>query len=90
MEVPMPRALIAFLALLVLGAAPAPAQTTAKPAEAAAAKTGRDTLKSRLSDKATDEQRVDNCNVAVERRGPKPRPGCAERTAEAPPKQERR
>jgi hypothetical protein len=34
-------------------------------------------IKERLSDKASDEQRVDNCNVPPERRGPKPRPGCA-------------
>ena len=33
-------------------------------------------LKERLSDKASDEQRVDNCKVPVERRGPKKRPGC--------------
>jgi len=34
------------------------------------------TLKERLSDKASDEQRVDNCRVPVERRGPTPRPDC--------------
>jgi hypothetical protein len=34
------------------------------------------TLKERLSDKASDDQRVDNCHVAVERRGTKPRPDC--------------
>jgi len=34
------------------------------------------TLKERLSDKASDEQRVDNCRVPVERRGNKPRPDC--------------
>jgi hypothetical protein len=34
------------------------------------------TSKERLSDKAADEQRVDNCRVPVERRGPVPRPGC--------------
>jgi hypothetical protein len=33
-------------------------------------------LKERLSDKASDEQRVDNCKVPLERRGPKKRPGC--------------
>jgi hypothetical protein len=33
-------------------------------------------LKERLSDKASDEQRVDNCGVPLERRGSKPRPGC--------------
>jgi hypothetical protein len=33
-----------------------------------------ETLKERLSDKASDEQRVDNCHVPPERRGTKPRP----------------
>ena len=36
------------------------------------------TLKERLSDKASDEQRVDNCHVPLERRGAKPRPDCPE------------
>jgi hypothetical protein len=35
------------------------------------------TLKERLSDKASDGQRVDNCRVPPERRGPEPRPDCA-------------
>ncbi|SAK72898.1 hypothetical protein AWB75_03931 [Caballeronia catudaia] len=36
------------------------------------------TLKERLGDKASDEQRVDNCNVPVDRRGTKVRPNsCA-------------
>ncbi|HEV2100265.1 MAG TPA: hypothetical protein VGR45_15255 [Stellaceae bacterium] len=34
------------------------------------------TLKERLSDKASDAQRVNNCRVPPERRGPIPRPGC--------------
>jgi hypothetical protein len=33
-----------------------------------------ETLKERLSNKASDEQRVDNCKVPLDRRGPKPRP----------------
>jgi hypothetical protein len=45
------------------------------------------TLKERLSDKASDAQRVDNCRVPPERRGPLPRPNCPEKpqpaTAEA-------
>ena len=42
-------------------------------------KTGPDkTGKERLADKASDEQRVDNCKVPPDRRGPRPRPdGCA-------------
>ena len=34
------------------------------------------TLKERLSSKASDEQRVDNCRVPLARRGPTPRPDC--------------
>ena len=34
------------------------------------------TSKERLSRKADDEQRVDNCRVPAELRGPTPRPGC--------------
>jgi hypothetical protein len=34
------------------------------------------TLKERLSDKASDNQRVDNCRVPVERRGSVRRPDC--------------
>jgi hypothetical protein len=37
------------------------------------------TLKERLSDKATDAQRVDNCHVSPERRGTLPRPDCPEK-----------
>jgi hypothetical protein len=32
--------------------------------------------KERLSDKASDEQRVNNCRVPLEKRGTKPRPDC--------------
>jgi hypothetical protein len=38
--------------------------------------TAAQTLKERLSDKGSDEQRVDNCGVPPERHGTKPRPGC--------------
>jgi len=34
------------------------------------------TLKERLSDKASDDQRVDNCHVPAERRGATPRLDC--------------
>jgi hypothetical protein len=34
------------------------------------------TLKERLSDKASDDQRLDNCRVPPERRGTTPRPDC--------------
>ena len=36
------------------------------------------TLKERLSDKASDAQRVDDCHVPAERRGPMLRPDCPE------------
>jgi hypothetical protein len=37
------------------------------------------TSKERLGDKWSDEQRVDNCKVPPDKRGPKPRPdACAE------------
>ena len=37
------------------------------------------TLKERLSDKASDAQRVDNCHVPPERRGALPRADCAKK-----------
>jgi hypothetical protein len=37
------------------------------------------TSKERLSDKASDEQRVDNCHVPPERRGAVVRPDCPEK-----------
>ena len=37
------------------------------------------TAKERLGGKASDEQRVDNCKVPLDLRGPKPRPdGCGD------------
>jgi hypothetical protein len=38
------------------------------------------TSKERLSSKESDEQRVDNCRVPLERRGSTPRPDCAVET----------
>ena len=38
------------------------------------------TSKERLARKANDEQRVDNCRVPIELRGPTPRPGCSGET----------
>ena len=55
------------------------AQTDAKPPPAPASTQGQatkgavQTLKERLGDKASDEQRVDNCKVPADRRGAKPR-----------------
>ena len=69
------KALVCFASLaLALAAPPAMAQEM-------------QTLKERLSDKASDAQRVDNCHVPPERRGALPRPDCQEKvrpaTAEA-------
>jgi hypothetical protein len=41
------------------------------------------TSKERLSDKASDEQRVDDCRVPPARRGTASRPDCPERSAPA-------
>ena len=41
-----------------------------KPFQAEPTRTGKE----RLGRKSSDEQRVDNCNVPIELRGPKPRP----------------
>jgi hypothetical protein len=43
------------------------------------------TLKEQLSDKASDEQRVDNCGVPPERRGPVARPDCPAQEAASVP-----
>jgi hypothetical protein len=74
------------LALSVTAAAPVAAgDPSGSPAPAASGKPP-DTLKSRLSDKASDEQRVDDCNVPPERRGPKKRPTeCGNGGSPAPP-----
>ena len=39
------------------------------------------TGKERLGEKWTDEQRVDNCNIPLSKRGTKPRPDCFTRPA---------
>ena len=41
------------------------------------------TSKERLSRKADDEQRIDNCRVPAELRGTTPRPGCPDEHATA-------
>ena len=72
------------LTLLVVAqlSAAAPPAATPTPRDAAPE---AETLKERLSDKASDEQRVDNCRVAPERRGDRPRPDCAI-SSEQPPR----
>ena len=71
------------LTLLVVAqlSAPAPPAATPPPRDATPE---AETLKERLSDKASDEQRVDNCRVAPERRGDTKRPDCAVSSEEPP------
>jgi hypothetical protein len=45
------------------------------------------TSKERLSDKASDDQRVDNCRVPAERRGSVSRPNCADQAETSVPTQ---
>lgn len=60
------------LALLLLGLGIGSGLLQAQEASGDALKSAKE----RLSDKASDEQRVDNCRVPLERRGSKPRPDC--------------
>lgn len=67
--------LIALLFAAGLGAG-----TTAMAGDAGTAPVPEKTGKERLSDKASDEQRVDDCNVPPEHRGAGTRPtGCGQR-----------
>jgi hypothetical protein len=67
--------LAAVVALLAAGAYPAHTISAGE----------TKTLKEQLSDKASDEQRVDNCGVPPERRGSVPRPDCADKPLTAAP-----
>lgn len=74
------RSIACGIAALAIGVS----ATAACPSGAAVAAEVK-TLKEQLSDKASDEQRVDNCGVPLERRGPVPHPDCpAEETASVP------
>lgn len=65
------RALLATL--LSIGFAVSASSQEAPSAEAPKGLTGKE----RLGPKWTDEQRIDNCNVPLDKRGPRPRPsGC--------------
>jgi hypothetical protein len=57
----------------VLQVAEVPVRTE-EPPSAASEQGKNETLKERLSDKASDQQRVDNCKVPPEKRGPIRRP----------------
>lgn len=72
------RAVLIAAVALVVAAAAAAQETSPQPApRTAATKTGKE----RLTDKASDEQRVDNCNVPPEKRGTKPRPDSCDHAA---------
>jgi hypothetical protein len=77
------RAAAALLAVQI-GLAWAGGGSGSEPSAEETRATATRTVKERLSSKATDEQRVDNCKVPPELRGPKPRPDCA-RDPSAPP-----
>lgn len=66
------RAVLIAAAIVSFSAA-ALAQEVSPPPSAPAANPAK-TGKERLTDKASDEQRVDNCGVPPEKRGTKPRP----------------
>jgi hypothetical protein len=78
------HSLTATLLLVIAALAPAGAQERKPPAPAAAAPPRAEAAapakaralsgKERLSEKWTDEQRVDNCKVPPEKRGSTPRP----------------
>lgn len=75
-------------AAIVVGAGCGHAQSNDKRPAEIAARAEDETLKERLSDKASDEQRVDNCKVPLDRRGTRPRPeGCKQDDASAAPTQ---
>lgn len=62
-----------FVALVAMGGAASAHEANAAAAVDTAA-SGPKTLKERLGDKASDDQRVDNCKVPVAERGSKLRP----------------
>jgi hypothetical protein len=67
--------------LLLLAALATPRATSRAEGEASRVQPVR-TAKERLGGKASDEQRVDNCKVPLDLRGPKPRPDeCGDATS---------
>ena len=67
------RAAARVVALVLLVASAAPGAAPRANGEASQIQPNR-TAKERLAGKASDEQRVDNCKVPLDLRGPKPRP----------------
>jgi hypothetical protein len=83
MHVALGRAAAALLAVQ-MALAPAAGAAEAARESKDARTTPVLTVKERLSSKASDDQRVDNCNVSPELRGPKSRPDCRQRPSAAP------
>lgn len=67
------RLFVICVALQIFPAAQASAQDASQPAPSTPVQTL--TGKERLGRKWMDEQRIDNCNVPVDKRGTRPRPG---------------
>ncbi len=74
----------AALLAVQIGLAWAGGGSGADPAAGETRATATRTVKERLSSKASDDQRVDNCKVPPELRGPKPRPDCPHDPSAAP------
>ena len=70
----MRRTMLTASCVFLLASALVPTATMAQQAK---------TSKERLSRKADDEQRIDNCRVPTELRGTTPRPGCPDEHATA-------
>lgn len=82
-----PAVMLALLAATVTIAAPLPAGGAERAPTFAP---GRDTMKSRLSDKASDDQRRNDCGVPEDRRGDRRRPTACGAKREAAGSGERR
>jgi hypothetical protein len=76
------RTLIVPLSLIAFASCALAEDGKPRRGEARAASPASLTGKERLGPKWTDEQRIDNCNVPVDKRGNKPRPNLC---ANAPP-----
>jgi len=82
----LPRGPAAALALALQIALASPAGAAEAARESKDARTTPAlTIKERLGSKASDEQRVNNCKVPLDLRGPKPRPDdCPDDAGSAP------
>ena len=74
----------AALLAVQIGLAWAGGESGAESATGETRATASRTVKERLSSKASDDQRVDNCKVPPELHGPKPRPDCRHDPSAAP------